>query len=195
MKRMLVVYNTVSGSTGEMAAIIGKELEGKYSVVMVPVAKNPAVESYDAVVIGSPLRWGGFSRPVRKFIRNNRTALEGKKVFCYLSVLYVVKIEQERQPDAVFYIDPSLEVKTITKKEASLFDKKHSLHYYDSVMSKTIRGMKIISTGFFHGRLVVDRLGLVEKIIMKVITGFTSKEREGEFLNPPAVREWASGIS
>jgi menaquinone-dependent protoporphyrinogen IX oxidase len=177
-----------------MAAIIKEELDGKYSVDMMPVAKNLAVENYDAVIIGSPLRWGGFSRPIRKFIRNNRTVLGGKKVFCYLSVLYIVKMEHQPLPDTDFYVDPSLEIETITDKEASLFDKKHTLWYYHSVISKTIRGMKIKSTGFFHGRLIVDRLGLVEKIIMKIITSFTSKEREGEFLNPAAVREWARGI-
>lgn len=195
MKRILIVYNTVSGSTAEMADIIKTVLEGEYSVDVTPVTGSPSIDKYDAVILGSPMRFGGFSRPIRKFIKKNRSALRGMRVFYFLSILYIVKIEQEPLPGFESYIDPSLSMRTIPKKTASLFDAKHSLWYYNSIISKAAGGLKPSSVGYMHGRLVIHRLGLIQKIFMKIITRITKKEREGEFMNPAAVKEWAYAIS
>ncbi|MCP4132049.1 MAG: hypothetical protein GY754_13830, partial [bacterium] len=70
MKRMLIVYDTVSGSTGEIAEIIEKELAGKgFAVERTTAAQcgSDTLKSFDGVIIGSPMRFGKFNAPVRKF--------------------------------------------------------------------------------------------------------------------------------
>lgn len=194
MKRILIVYNTVTGSTAEMAEIIRNEMKGECSVEMASVAGAPSVDRYDAVIIGSPMRFGGFSRPIRTFINKNRSALQGVCIFCYLSILYIVKIEEEPLPDIESFVDPSLGMPILPIRKASLFDRKHSLWCYNSAILKSTGGLKLSSIGYMYGRLIIKKLGLFQKLFMRLITSFTRKEREGEFLNPSAVKKWASDI-
>ena len=59
MKKLLVVHDTVSGSTAEMAAILRDALQDAFEVESVPIASAPPLAAYDAVVVGSPMRFGG----------------------------------------------------------------------------------------------------------------------------------------
>ncbi len=193
MKRILIAYHTVSGSTGEMAGILGAELGREHAVDMLPAtADAPAVAGYDMVILGSPMRFGGFASPVKRFIRKNRDLLEKIPVAAYLSVLYIVKRADEPVPETETYVDPSLEMRSLTKKEATFFDTTHSAWYYHTMLSKSFSGLKPVAVGYLNGRMFPDRLGLLPRLFMKVILRFTTKEREGEFLNPAAVREWAA---
>ncbi len=192
MKRILVAYHTVSGSTGEMAGILGAELGREHAVDMLPVADAPAVSGYDIVVLGSPMRFGGFASPVKRFVKRNRDLLEKIPVAAYLSILYIVKRDDEPMPETETFVDPSLEMRSLTRKEATFFDTTHSAWYYHSILSKSLSGLKPVAVGFLNGRMFPDRLGLLPRLFIKAILRFTTKEREGEFLNPAAVREWAA---
>ncbi len=195
MKRILVAYHTVSGSTGEMAGILGAELGREHAVDMLPVADAPAVSGYDMVVLGSPMRFGGFASPVKRFVKRNRDLLEKIPVAAYLSILYIVKRDDEPMPETETFVDPSLEMRSLTRKEATFFDTTHSAWYYHSILSKSLSGLKPVAVGFLNGRMFPDRLGLLPRLFIKAILRFTTKEREGEFLNPAAVREWAAHLN
>lgn len=195
MKRVLIVYNTVSGSTADMAEIIRQELAGICYVELVPVSQSPDAGAYDAVIIGSPMRFGGLSRPVRKYISRNCKRLAETDVFFYMSLLYIVQLEGESIPKEGVYVDPSFGMKRLSRKEATLFDRKHSLGYYRSLVSEMAGGLMCQSMGFFQGRLVVSGLSFLPRLFMRIIIRLTAKEREGDFFHPDAVREWTRQIS
>jgi menaquinone-dependent protoporphyrinogen oxidase len=75
--RILVAYVSPKGSTAEIAQAVGKELQSSgYSVDVVEMKSVPALEGYDAVVIGAPLYMGKVVGDMAKFIRKHIDSLE-----------------------------------------------------------------------------------------------------------------------
>jgi menaquinone-dependent protoporphyrinogen IX oxidase len=194
MKNAIIIYDTVSGSTKEMGEIIRDELQKNYQVESIRAADVGSIASYDVVVIGSPMRFGGFTSNIKKFIKRHQSELSHKRVVYFFSILYIVKITEEATPQFAPYLDPNLAMKTISKKMATGMDKAHSIGYYDRVIMKCASEIKPMSIAYFKGRLVLNTLPIFTRILMKIIMLFTNKEQEGDFLNPGAVKEWAAKL-
>ena len=195
LKNVLIVYDTVSGSTGEMGEIIRDELRKKFTVDSMRVADVASIASYDVIIFGSPMRFGGFMSDIKKFIKQHKSELASKKIIYFFSILYIVKISEEAMPKPAPYLDPSLAMKTISKKMATAMDKTHSMGYYDTAITKCAPEIKPISIAYFKGRLVLRTLPIITRIFMKIVTRLTNKEQEGDFLNPKTVRKWALELS
>jgi menaquinone-dependent protoporphyrinogen oxidase len=74
--RILVTYATRAGSTVEVAAAIGEALSADdFSVTVKPVKEKPSLQGYQAVVIGSAIRMGGWLPEAVNFIKDNRSQL------------------------------------------------------------------------------------------------------------------------
>ena len=192
MKNVLIVYDTVSGSTGEMGEIIRDELRKKFTVESMRVADVASIAAHDVIIFGSPMRFGGFTSNIKKFIKRHKSELVRKKIIYFFSILYIVKISEEAMPKPAPYLDPSLAMKTIAKKMATAMDKTHTMRYYDTSITKCAPEIKPISIAYFKGRLVLRTLPIITRIFMNIVTRLTIKEQEGDFLNPEAVRKWAS---
>ncbi len=195
MKKICIVHHSVSGSTAEIAEIIEKELlKNRYSVKSFPVSENFELSDFDLVIIGSPLRFGSFTSKIRKFIKKNAEQLKNKQVFAFLSLLYIVRINNKPDFDIPCYIDPSLGIRSIDSRVATPIDLNHSLDFYQKKLNRDLHGIHLKSIAFFNGRLIIKELPLPSRIFMKLIIKLTIKEREGDFLNQDAVREWAENI-
>lgn len=191
MKKTLIVFDTVSGSTREMAEIIRDEMEN-ISVSIKPVDKVESIDGYDTVIIGSPIRFGGFTAKIKKFIKKNRDELVSKKIILYFSSLYIVKLKEEEKPAATFYIDPTLNIQTLSRKEATSMDKTHSIGCYYKAILKQTSGLVPDTIAYFNGRLDLQKLNIFFRLFMKIVVSLTTKERVGEFLNRDSVKEGAA---
>jgi menaquinone-dependent protoporphyrinogen IX oxidase len=58
---VLIVFDTVSGSTNEIAEIIREEMKDISVKVVSSVDGIKFLDGYDAVIIYSPIRFGGFA--------------------------------------------------------------------------------------------------------------------------------------
>jgi len=75
-KRILVTYATRAGSTVEVAAAIGEILgERGFVVDLKPINTKPAVDGYDAVLIGSAIRYAQWLPEAVEFVKTNQQAL------------------------------------------------------------------------------------------------------------------------
>jgi menaquinone-dependent protoporphyrinogen oxidase len=191
MKKALIVFDTVSGSTGEMAEIIRDKMKNN-SVSISHVNDIKSLDGYDAVIIGSPIRFGGLTAKIKRFIKNYRNELLSKKVILYFSSLYIINLNEEKQPALKLYIDPTLKMQTISKKDATAMDKTHSIGCYYKAILKQTAGITPAAIAFFNGRLDLQKLNFILRIFMKIVISLTSKEREGEFLNPESIRKGAA---
>jgi len=190
MTRALIVFDTVSGSTAEMAILIRDNLRN-ISVDIADVSNVHSVDGYDAVIIGSPIRFGGFTGRIKRFVKKNHQALLSKKIILYFSSLYIIKLKEEKQPAVKLYIDPTLKMQTILKKDATPMDKSHSIgSYYEAVIKQTL-GIVPAAIAYFNGRLNLQKLNIVLRIFMTMVTLLTTKERVGDFLSPESVRQGA----
>jgi menaquinone-dependent protoporphyrinogen IX oxidase len=191
MKKVIIVFDTVSGSTREMAEIIRSELNG-LSVDIARVDDITSLDGYDVVIIGSPMRFGAFTAKIKKFIKKYRNELSSKKVIYYFSSLYIINLKEEEQPTITLYIDPTLSIQKISKRDATPMDKTHSIGYYYRAILKRTAGITPLAIAFFNGRLDLQKLNIIERLFMKIVTSVTTKERIGEFLNPDSVRRGAA---
>lgn len=75
-KRILVVYDTRAGSTAEIAQTIAEvlahdDIEAK--AVVADEARD--VDTYDAIVVGSPVLYGRWLKSAVRFVKDNRDVL------------------------------------------------------------------------------------------------------------------------
>ncbi|RPI27368.1 MAG: twin-arginine translocation signal domain-containing protein [Chloroflexota bacterium] len=74
--RILVTYASLTGSTAEIAAEIGKTISAQgFCVDVRPALENPSVDRYQAVVVGSAIKFGSWLPEAVDFIKNNQEAL------------------------------------------------------------------------------------------------------------------------
>jgi len=75
-KKILITYATKAGSTVEIAAVIGESLSKRnFQVDVKPVSENPALDGYQAVLMGSAIRMGSWLPEAVDFVRKNQTTL------------------------------------------------------------------------------------------------------------------------
>lgn len=75
-RKVLVAYATRAGSTGEVAQAIGERLcaAGLHADVL-PVDRDPPLQGYDSVVLGSAIRYGAWLSEMTSFVTSHRTEL------------------------------------------------------------------------------------------------------------------------
>jgi len=82
---VLVAYDTVHGSTAEVAAYIGESLCNRGFKAAVRLAENVGdIRAYDAVIIGTAIYKFTWLEGAKNFLRRNRTALGEKKTACFM---------------------------------------------------------------------------------------------------------------
>lgn len=196
MKKICVVYYSISGSTAEIAEILGNELAAAgFSVETATPSNSPDLERFDAVIIGSPMRMGGVRSHVDKFIATHAGQLARKKVFFFYSLLYAARLRGRSDFTVPCYIDPSLGLRTIDINSSSGFDRHHAMDHYLKKLNRHMRGIPLSGIAFFNGRLNIRSLSLPERIFMHFVIRLTAKEKEGDFLNPEAARAWTRDIA
>ncbi|HSF81783.1 MAG TPA: flavodoxin domain-containing protein, partial [Anaerolineales bacterium] len=76
MKRILVTYATMAGSTAEVAQAVAEEIaKSGLQVDVLPLDQVQELEGYDGVVVGGPMIMG-WHRASLRFLRLNRRALQ-----------------------------------------------------------------------------------------------------------------------
>jgi len=194
MKKILIIYDTVSNSTREAAEIIYNELKMIEDAQVDLAHYNDVIglETYETIIIGSPMRFKNFHGNIRKFIKNNRTILSRKKVMCFMTCLYLIKDTDSTGFDFPVFADPSFNAIPIPLKEMNMMDKSHSdSQYVDVVLGNDITP---VSVAYFKGRLDLNSLGFFSRTFMRFILLLTDKEQVGDFLNTDSVAEWAKEI-
>ncbi|MCP4130324.1 MAG: flavodoxin, partial [bacterium] len=174
------------------------ELAGKgFAVERTTAAQcgSDTLKSFDGVIIGSPMRFGKFNAPVRKFIQKNRESLSSKKVFYFITCLYIVKSSETSSLEVPLFIDPSFSVKTLSKKDMTIMDKTHIAAGYIEQLTRISPDVLPKEIAVFNGRLDFSKLGFLSRVFMRIITTVSSKEQEGDFLNPEAARSWAQDVA
>lgn len=79
--KLLVCYATRYGSTGEIAMVIGEELNAAgHRADTIRISDMPDPGPYDAVIIGSPLYMGKWLAEAREFVSQYRNVLVSKPV-------------------------------------------------------------------------------------------------------------------
>ncbi|OPY26243.1 MAG: protoporphyrinogen oxidase [Methanomassiliicoccales archaeon PtaU1.Bin030] len=164
--RVLVAFGSKYGSTASLAGFIGEELRSRgyeVDVVDLRLDPDPEVESYDIIVLGSPVFVGKWTREARRFLESNGAQLCERKVALFVScsdVLFPEKIESGRK----MYLED---------------------------VAASVPGLRPVSLGMFGGVIDFSRYGALTKALLAGVG--TKKQLAGrgiDVTSPYDYRDW-----
>jgi hypothetical protein len=100
----------------------------------------------------------------------------------------------EWMPELPVYIDPSFADPQKPAARIGMMKRNHMVSYYLQHFLKNIPGVKPLGLAFFKGRLHTKELRLVHGLIMRLAMFSLPEIRDGDYLNPIAIRAWAKNI-
>ncbi len=119
-KKILVAYATRAGSTAEIAQAIGQTLAAQGAAVdILPLSQVTNLPGYDAVVLGSAIRFGQWLPEAVKFIQQNQAVLSQKSVAFFAVHLMNQGDNEASRTARLAYLDPVR--KLITPRAEAFF--------------------------------------------------------------------------
>lgn len=147
--RILVVYATKAGSTAEIAAKIGEHLsERGFNVDVVNVKSKPDPKDYQAVILGSCIRMGGWLPEMMDYIKANQVALNATQTALF----------------TVHMLNAGDDAASIAARTA----------YMDKVRT-LIPGTEEV---YFLGSMDFSKLSMLDRFISKMVKSVESDQRD-----------------
>ena len=138
--RILVAYATRAGSTVGVADAIAMTLRRRgFLVTIKPIKENPDVHGYQAVIIGSGIRFGSWLPEAVQFVKTNKEALRRVRV-----ALFTVHILNRGDDET-----------SRLRREA----------YLDALRPLVLP----VAHVFFPGKIDSARLSLIERLMVRAV--------------------------
>ena len=163
----LVVYESRSGSTGEIAACVGDVLtKDNASLDVREISEIDDVSGYDRVVVGSAIRYDRWSPGAIKFVKANQQTLSKVPVAYFFTCLALAKPSPEAQRKAAVYA--------------------HQLW-------SLAPAVKPVSIGRFAGVLNFAKAPWPDKFVLRALSMATGI-REGDYRDWQRIQAWAAKL-
>lgn len=121
MSTILVVYGTSSGCTAGIAEKLAEVLSAAGNdATAISAADAPALDGYDAVIVGSGVRAGQWHSSARTWVTTNAEALKGLPVALFTCGLTTADAPQKAE-EVRAYTDALLESTGITPVDVGVF--------------------------------------------------------------------------
>lgn len=190
MKRILVAYASMAGSTAEVARVVGEELARDGSQVdVLPLDQVQSLEGYAGVVVGAPLILG-WHRDALRFLRKHRKDFERIPLAIFAMALSLTKTGEMSLNGVPVTIDEKLPKVPEQAGKLTFRERYARLSNYLAPILKAIHPVKPVSIGFFSGRLEYGRLKVWAVLFVMLVI----RARAGDLRNWPAIRAWAAGL-
>jgi len=191
MKKVLIAFTTNSGSTEEVAQVVGEELtKNGAQIVVRRIEEVTSVEGYDAVVVGAPMIVG-WHRSALKFIKKHQPALRNMQVAYFFTSMNLTQTDEKQIGTVSILVDPDLAKPPKKEKRLSFKERYATPASYLNPALKAAPEVKPVSVGFFGGKLELFRLKLLQMLFVMVVI----QAQPGDMRNWTFIREWAATIS
>ena len=190
MKKILVTYATMAGSTAEVAQTVAEELtKGGLQVDVRPLSGVKDLEGYDGVVVGGPMIMG-WHRAALGFLRKNRAAFERTPLAVFVTAMSLTRTGEMSLDGAPVFVDEKLPKPPINAGNLNFRERYARLSNYLQPILNATRPAKPASIGVFGGRLEYGRLKWWAVLFVMLIIQAPAGERR----NWPAIRTWAQSL-
>jgi menaquinone-dependent protoporphyrinogen IX oxidase len=190
MKKILVAYATLSGSTAEVAQVIGEGIAGDGAAVEVlPLEKVTDLTAYQAVVIGAPMILG-WHRSALAFLKKHRKALAQKPLAIFATGMSLTANGETAVKGVPVCVDPNLAKPPRNPQRLNFRENYASITHYASPMLQAAGKNKPVSVAFFGGRLDYTRLKVLPRLFVMLVV----QAQPGDRRNWQAIRTWAGSL-
>jgi menaquinone-dependent protoporphyrinogen IX oxidase len=191
LSKILVAYTTNAGSTAETAETLANHLRTcGHSVDLARVESRPAVEGYDAVIVGAPMILG-WHRAALNFVRVNREALAQKPVAYFCTLMSLTQTPAATHPDLNIAVDPWLPKPPKNPARLGIKENYATLANYLRPLQKAAPAVRPISVAMLGGKLELFRLKWWQMLFCLVII----QAQPGDRRNPAFLKQWAGQVS
>jgi menaquinone-dependent protoporphyrinogen oxidase len=190
MKKVLVTYATLAGSTAEVARVVAEELAtAGWEVEVAPLGEVTQVEGYAGVVVGGPMIMG-WHRGALAFLRRHRRAWRQVPVAVFVTAMSLTDTGRAEAGASEVMVDPQLPKPPAQAGRLSFRERYATLSNYLRPILRAVQPARPASLGVFGGRLEYGRLPWWAVVFAMVIVQAPAGERR----NWAAIRKWAAGL-
>ena len=170
-RSILIVYDTIHGSTAEVADKIGNALCSRgFTVDVRFVGNTSSIEEYDAVILGSAIYEFNWLPDARRFLRNYYAALSSK-------------------PVAVFIVCSAMYQDTPESRDAVR-------KAFVSPLLTRYPAISPLSIGLFGGAVDfnTNRYNLFEKIVLRILGKALGFKDSADWRDWDYISDWAQEV-
>lgn len=190
MKKFLVVYATMAGSTADVAQKVGEELTScGLQVEVLPISRVGSLEAYDGVVVGGPMIMG-WHREALGFLKRNRAALQRMPLAVFITAMSLTKTGETSVDGVPVTVDEKLPKPPQNEGRLSFRERYARLGNYLGPILAAVQPVKPASIGIFGGRLEYGRLKWWAVLFVMLVIQAPAGDRR----NWETIRAWARGL-
>jgi menaquinone-dependent protoporphyrinogen oxidase len=190
MKRILVAYATMAGSTAAVAQAVGEELaKSGTQVDVLPMGAVKSLAAYDAVVAGGPMILG-WHRSALAFLRRHRADFQRVPLAVFVLAMSLTETPDWQVDGMPVYVDEKLPRPPQAESRLNFRERYARLANYARPILRAIRPVQLASLGFFGGRLEYGRLPWWAVLFAMLVIQAPAGDRR----NWAAIRSWAASL-
>jgi menaquinone-dependent protoporphyrinogen oxidase len=190
MKRILVAYATMAGSTGDVARAVGEEIaKSGVSVDVLPLGEVKSLEAYDGVVLGGPMIMG-WHRAALGFLKKHRGAFRRIPLAVFVMCMSLTQTGETSVGGVPVVMDEKLPKSPEQEGRLNFRERYARLSNYVRPILAAARPAKPVNVGVFGGRLEYGRLKWWAVLFVMLIIQAPAGDRR----NWTAIRSWAAAL-
>lgn len=187
MKKILVTYATMAGSTAEVARAVAEEVAAQgLQVDLLPLDDVQALDGYSGVVVGGPMIMG-WHREASRFLRRNRDAWQTTPLAVFVTAMSLTETGERSVDGLPVTVDEGLPKAPNREGRLSFRERYARLGNY---LRPILKAARPASVAVFGGRLEYGRLPWWAVLFAM----FIIQASPGDLRNWEAIRAWAADL-